>query len=171
MDCLQSCVAGLCASLARRRSSGEHGYFGEGLAEVEAREGSIFIPDRLVLAEDGAPGPSEGKLGALAMAISYRLLASERRDVCLLLYRGSRAGEGPLLADVGAALSTPGAASGAIQSALERLSLRQAAKMPLEGVIAVVLAAGGLSLCPTPSLVDREMMAWHLKAQALQERG
>lgn len=32
-----------------------------GLAEVEAREGSIFIPDRLVLAEDGAPGPTKCK--------------------------------------------------------------------------------------------------------------
>lgn len=47
-----------------------------GLAEVEVKEENRFLPDRLVLSETG-PGPGEGKLGALAMAIGHRLRGAE----------------------------------------------------------------------------------------------
>ena len=80
-----------------------------GLAEAEGREGSCFIPDRLVLSEHGEagldhykvaelvgdweesgslrvqsdlyPGPSVGKLGALAMAIGCPELKVIQDDV------------------------------------------------------------------------------------------
>ncbi|CAL1134333.1 unnamed protein product [Cladocopium goreaui] len=170
MDCLQHCVAGLCTSASRRTKIGRLGHFGEGLVETDGRADSLYVPDRLVLAEHGEPGPSNGKLGALAMAIGCRLAATEeRRDVCLAVYHatcGMHAG--PLLAEVAADLNSPvrnGVAARAVPTALAKLSLRQANQVPLEGVVAVVVAAGGKQLCPSLSLAEREVMAWHLKPQ------
>ncbi|CAE6920912.1 unnamed protein product [Symbiodinium natans] len=166
-----SCVKGLC--ILWRRSDGkdvaQHGFFGEGLAEVAAlREDSVLIPDRLIIAESGDRGPSEGKLGALALAIGLRLDKSPcRQDVCLLLYRTSCGETGQLLAEVGTDLQAAGSgtAVGATTTALAKLLLRQAARSPLEGVTGVVLAGGKPHTCPTPSLLDRELMSQHLKPQ------
>eukprot|EP00435_Cladocopium_sp_Y103_P072409 s228_g40.t1 len=165
MDCLQHCVAGLCTSASRRTKIGRLGHFGEGLAETDGRADSLYVPDRLVLAEHG---PSNGKLGALAMAIGCRLAATEeRRDVCLAVYHatcGMHAG--PLLAEVAADLNSParnGVAARAVPTALAKLSLRQANQVPLEGTMKLFMKRK--QLCPSLSLAEREVMAWHLKPQ------
>ncbi|CAE7395456.1 unnamed protein product [Symbiodinium microadriaticum] len=169
MDGIGRCIRGICILWRRseRKDVAQHGFFGEGLAEIDAlREDSVVIPDRLIVAENGERGPSEGKLGALALAIGLRLDKSPyRQDVCLLLYRTPSGEAGQLLAEVGTDLRAQGAAVGATTTALAKLLLRQAARTPLEGVTGVVLAGGKPHTCPTPSLLDRELMSQHLKPQ------
>eukprot|EP00439_Symbiodinium_sp_Y106_P081427 s505_g20.t1 len=50
---------GICILWRRseRKDVAQHGFFGEGLAEVDAlREDSVLIPDRLIVAENGERG-------------------------------------------------------------------------------------------------------------------
>eukprot|EP00933_Yihiella_yeosuensis_P019699 TRINITY_DN15917_c0_g1_i1.p1 TRINITY_DN15917_c0_g1~~TRINITY_DN15917_c0_g1_i1.p1 ORF type:complete len:402 (-),score=63.94 TRINITY_DN15917_c0_g1_i1:164-1369(-) len=153
------------------------GPFGKGVPEFHSHDGNFeTLPDRLQLATGGEEEPGNGRLGALGIAISGKVTPASWHDcprtVCLLLHRkGSRhSGQeltqqpftGRLVAEVGLEADVPGlsgSSCGAVATALSKLLLRQAGRLPLADVTSVVLANAATNACPAPTFVERELLA------------